>query len=683
MPATTGRAKDQEPSKGKTPDDYLAEAGVGSNSTQAVNRSLHAHVMRAWNQAKIARTPHEREMLRCLRQRNGEYEPELLKAIREGGGSEIFAQVTQVKCRAIESWVRDILMQGGQRPFDIQPTEVPDVPEPIRNELKARIEYELAKLAAGGVYPDQHAILERLHKAEDRLLQLERAAAAKRAERMLARIADEFEEGGFENELEAFINDFVTYPTAFFAGPLRAKRDRLGWADQYGRVVPKVESRVERRFERISPWDAFPAPNARSLDDGPLIIRRRWRPEALYDYIGLPSYNEQAIRSVLNDYGHTGYELLTSHEDERNRAEGRDHEDWASDKPLEAIDYWGRVPGHMLLEWGMSPEQVPDRDDWYECNVVQIGAHIIRAALNPHPLGRRPFRCASFEKVNGMVWGRSPPMILRDIQDQANNASRALANNMAVAAGFIGDVNIDRLADGENPYDIYPFRMFQTTEGTVNTARPAINFYQPTMNAKPLMEVFKFYSDLADEYSGIPPYAQGQNTSGGAAATATGLSILMEQAARGIKYSVWAIDSVIEDTVEATWEDLMLYDPDESIKGDIRIVARASNALMHRDRQAARLTEVITATNNPVDQQIIQVNHRRNQLEELFKAFDLPVDKMLPSEDELRTALIQRQREMMMQQGLQDPDGQAGQSRELTVDGRPAGGPQPEQRMVA
>ena len=44
-------------------------------------------------------------MLRALRQRNGDYEPEKLAQITRQGGSEIYMMLTEVKCRAAESWL--------------------------------------------------------------------------------------------------------------------------------------------------------------------------------------------------------------------------------------------------------------------------------------------------------------------------------------------------------------------------------------------------------------------------------------------------------------------------------------------------------------------------------------------------------------------------------------------------
>lgn len=685
-----GRRRQPEPAGPPDLSEFLGADDLNTDASgtwdgSGLTRNLHAHVARAWQQAKIAKEPHERELLRCLRQREGIYETSVLDVIRAGGGSEIYMQLTQVKCRALEGWVRDILFQAGQRPYEIRPTPVPDIPEEIRAQLKARIEAEVQELMAAGLIPSQEAIERRLQDVEARLKDLAKEFAAERAERMNDRINDELDEGGWKEEFEQFITDFVTYPAAFFCGPVRTRKAVMGWAtDAYGRTFPRVSEEVRRRYERISPWDVFPSPNARSIDDGPIIIRRRYRPEHLYDLIGLPTYDERAIRDALEQYSESGHELLTSHEDERNRLEGRDHEDWSTDKPIEAIDFWGKVRGRTLLDWGFPPTQIPDPADHYECNVIVVGNYVIRAALNPHPLGRRPISSQSLEKVPGQIWGRGLPQLIRDVQDQANTCARALANNVTLASGFVGDINVDRLAAGEDPYDIGPFRMFQTKSPSFATSQRAVSFFQPSMNAEPLIASYRFFSELCDEYAGIPAYATGVNTRGGAASTATGLTMLLEQAARGVKYAVWALDAVIIYVVRATWEDLMLFDPDESIKGDANIVARASTALMHRDRDASRQAELMQATSNPIDQQILGLLGRRKQLEELFRSRDIDPEGIVPSEDDLKVTIMQQQQAAMQQAQAEAQAGGLGgapaKAKEQTPDGRRAGGPQPAER---
>src|SRR6266850_4632063 len=67
---------------------------------------LAAYVSKCWDAALISKKPIENQMLKNIRQRNGEYDATILNAIRKQGGSEIYMMISEVKCRAAESWLR-------------------------------------------------------------------------------------------------------------------------------------------------------------------------------------------------------------------------------------------------------------------------------------------------------------------------------------------------------------------------------------------------------------------------------------------------------------------------------------------------------------------------------------------------------------------------------------------------
>ena len=71
------------------------------------------------------------------------------------------------------------------------------------------------------------------------------------------------------------------------------------------------------------------------------------------------------------------------------------------------------------------------------------------------------------------------------------------------------------------------------------------------MIADKLMVIYEKFSGIADEHSGVPAYAHGGQDVKGAGDTASGLSMLMTSAARGIKGVIKTIDrSMIEKAVE-------------------------------------------------------------------------------------------------------------------------------------
>jgi len=70
-----------------------------SQAGNLVVSSLAAYIRKCWEAAKRAKIPIERQILRNMRQRKGEYETEKLAAIKAMKSSDVFMKVTGVKCR--------------------------------------------------------------------------------------------------------------------------------------------------------------------------------------------------------------------------------------------------------------------------------------------------------------------------------------------------------------------------------------------------------------------------------------------------------------------------------------------------------------------------------------------------------------------------------------------------------
>ena len=73
-----------------------AVRAVEERQNQPVIIGLVGYLKQCWDAARMAKKPIEDEMLKALRQRNGEYDADKLNAIRCQGGSEIYMMITEV-----------------------------------------------------------------------------------------------------------------------------------------------------------------------------------------------------------------------------------------------------------------------------------------------------------------------------------------------------------------------------------------------------------------------------------------------------------------------------------------------------------------------------------------------------------------------------------------------------------
>ena len=649
------------------------DAELAARQNTPLMLGLAAHLKMCWQAAKDAKNPIEKIMLEGMRQRNGEYETTKLAEISKQGGSTVFMMITEVKCRAAESWLRDILLDTGTPPWEIQPTPIPELDPSSMGHLRDAFEEKVMEvLSAEGRAPSQDEMSQLYEMVtQDHRFKLLQAADAK-CSRMKDKISDQFAQGGWVIAFNDFITDLVTYPTAFVKGPVIRRQRSLGWTqDAAGKTVAKPTEKIAPEYERVNPFHIYPEPGISSINDGYLFEHHPMTRSQLADLIGVPGYDEQAIRALLNEpgaYASWVNEAVSPQKDTEERKFG------VVRRPTDmydALEFWGKVSGKMLREWGLSPEEVPDEAQEYDACVWLVGNYVLKAVLNYDPLGEKPYAKTSFIKCPGAFWGKGIPEIIEDLQNICNAAARALVNNMGISSGPQVEVNLERIAPGEDITNMFPWKIWQVINDPVGSASPAVRFSQPDDNSQTLMGVYEKFSRLADEHSGIPAYLYGDLDVKGAGRTSSGLSMLMGSAGKGIRQVVMHIDTdVIKPIVTRQYIYNMRYDADESIKGDLQIQPRGAINLATKETMNARRVEFLTATMNPIDMEIMGKEGRSVILREVAKGLQMPSDDVVPSRE--KAAYQQKLTASLPPQGGSPPG--APEAQVLDASGAPAGG---------
>lgn len=649
-------------------EEQLEREALAERQSQPLLLGLTGHLRECWDAARMAKQPIERRMLKAMRQRNGEYEPDKLAQIRGQGGSEIFMGITEVKCRAAESWLRDILLDQGEPPWDIVPTPIPDLSPQQRGEVQeAYAERVVALIQERGQAPSQDEMLElREMVAQDYRFKVLRQAQI-RADKMKLKIEDQFAQGGWSEAFNEFITDMATFPCAFLKGPVVRRQRHLGWTTgPDGKTRVETQERLAPEFERVDPFNIYPEPGITTFSDGYLFERHPLTRMELAEMIGVPGYDDDAIRAVLRQGPGQSWvnEDITHEQDE---LESKHYAYMRPTDTYDALEFWGKVSGSMLIEWGLDESEVDDPEREYDANVWIVGDYVIKAVLNYDPLGQKPYVKSSFIKTPGSFWGKAIPETIEDVQNVCNATARALVNNMGIASGPQVEVNLERIPANEDITQMFPWKIWQVTNDPMGSSAPAVRFSQPDDNSINLLRVFEKFSQLADDHSGIPSYIYGNLDVQGAGRTSSGLSMLMGAAGKGIRQVISHIDNdVIKPIVYRQFIYNMRYDEDESIKGDAEVVARGSINLAVKETVNVRRLEFLNATANPVDMEIVGVTGRAAILREIAKGLQMPVDEVVPSKEKLDYVMELRaqQEQMQAQQG----------GAELEADGTPRGG---------
>ncbi len=611
---------------------------------------LSSHVRKAWADAKLARAKIDLKLLECLRARRGVYSPAALAQLQaaNGGMNVVWADITEAKCRGASAWIREIVLPTGEQPWGLTATPLPDLPHAMKvavvKKAMAQAQQTMVQAAqAGGEVMAQDEFLQLTRELGDKL----RAEAEKdyrkqagvRAKRMEQVIADRMAQGGYAEAMDAFIEDFVTYPAAILKGPVYARKRELQWGAGW---TPKVTNNPRPTWSCVSPFDAYPAPGARCPQRGDFIERVRYRRNELHDLKGLPNYRDDQIDAALRDYSAGRMEGWLFTESERQRLTQESLFMWLSPAGvIDALNYWGSVPGWKLMSWGVAEDLEETRD--YECNVLLCGTYILYAALNPNPLGARPYRKACYDEIPGAFWGRSIPDLAATSQQMCNATLSSLADNLSVASGPQVWVHADRFADGEQSMELFPWKIWQLKSDPTQGTNPGIGFFQPDDRSTTLLGVYEKFKNEADDTTGIPRYTYGNEQVGGAGNTLGGLSILMNNAAKGLRRAISNIDlNAIGPTVNDAFVNEMVYNHDETIKGDCVVMPRGAAAILVRESAQQRMIQFLGMTANPVDAQIIGAKYRAALLRETAATLQLPIDDVVPSDEELAAQMEQQ-----------------------------------------
>ena len=97
----------------------------------------------------------------------------------------------------------------------------------------------------------------------------------------------------------------------------------------------------------------------------------------------------------------------------------------------------------------------------------------------------------------------------------------------------------------------------------------------------------------------------------------------------------------------------MLYDKDESIKGDMEVRALGISAMVVKEQLAGKRQAWLDSTANAIDMQIIGLDGRAAVQREQVKLLEINHDEVVPSKEEMiakeKAAQMQQQQQKMLE----------------------------------
>lgn len=614
------------------------DSALQETQTPEVDR-LSSHLSSLLEKAKNHRQTSgiDRELLDSLLSREGEYSAEQKSIIDENDEPEVFEPLTgDITLNAI-SWIEDMLNLPNGNIYSLDATPLPEMPEEVTQIITQKTLQKAAEhMQKTGIAPTADEIYDFAQELRRKIESMVKEEADRRAAAMNDVIEDQSIEGGFFDALSDCINS-IHFPTVFLKGPVVYNDEEMSWEFTKNGPVPKVGNVFKPRFYSPSPFDMFPSANCSKINEGYIFERMRMEAAALSAFRQVPGFNADAIDQALDLYASSGHVDMDPTDAVRARLERRNSMFWGFTDVIEVYEFQGKLQGALLKQQGFKAKL--DENAYYPVIAWICCGRCIMARLNTNPRGDWQYSADSYERRPGSIWGKGVSQRVANDQKIANGYRRAAAKNAAAAAGFQTIVDVGRLAKGETVTNAFPGKIWQMESGTPGTSgatnRPPVEFFQPQPIFDALERLIADQKKRADYRAGIPPYSTGNDNGRGAAETVGGLSILMNNAAKGLRSILRHFDQgIIRPSIYRLWVFNMIYHPDNSIKGDVSITPRGALGQVVKESMFMRRQDFLNMTANPIDMQIIGPKRRRALLEMQEEMLDLPKNSAVPSEEE-------------------------------------------------
>lgn len=551
--------------------------------------------------------------------------------------------ITSPIVKGIVGLIRDVFANSIEAPFTIKASPQADLPDVMQQRVLQSVVAQLQTMPM--LTPDivQDFIQTHGQALKNAAVQEQQRMADTAADKMNTIVQDRLRDADWLRQFGDFIYNFVVYPTAI----LKAPAVKLHPWKRWNGTNMAIEHKLVRGVENISPFDFYPAPNTQSIDTAEYVIEiRKCSRTEMVDSYAAPGFDSDGIRKVLTEYPQ-GY--LEPRED------GKDHNPEVSDAEThigleedaqgfyDCVGFYGKIRGELLEEFGL---QVGNPDMSYESEIWLVNDIVIKAVLNPDPIGQRPFYAASFEPIPGAFWGECPVTRLRDVQRVCTVTIVSMIRNMGLTSGVLGEVESSRVIDDEDVNVIMPNTIREVKSTLGATGAPAYRFYTVPDISGQLLNVFERFLQYGYEMIGIPRVAFGSTENMGTVGrTSGGIAMVLNQASKSVKFGLRVLEeNIIEPVVQSYIDHELMFSLDQTIKGDIRVHARGVSGIVEKENQESKLQwalqslapymQIMDSSGQP----LIPPEAIRRLLYQIFKSSGIDTDGIFP-DYELQSAV--------------------------------------------
>lgn len=526
------------------------------------------------------------------------------------GRSRVIVNITESKTGIGASQIIRRVLPGDVRPWEVSPTPVP----------------EFEETAAGGsagatvTLPDGSA--QDATKVAKALIEMLRQKAKRCGDQIQDWLMDPaiYNSKSAYAELRQMIKDGARIGTGVIKGPYPTMKEERRWKiDAAG--IPTIEkaTKLVPRIRKIDARNCYPDPSCGDdIHAGSFFAERDYLTERqVRELRKQPGYEEAELATVLEQGPVTFTHWDDRYKDERpGQIRINDRKTYEtfylyadiSVKQLVACGFQVNAltvaPAGMAedaaaavmaaaLEKAMALESLP-------IIATMINGRIVKVVLNPNEKGGFPYRFFRWAHVNGRPWGKGIPTKISTPQKMLTSSVRAMMENAGQSAGpqVVFAEGIVKPVD--NAYTTGRNKLWTFVPSTeIDDVRKAFALFNIPSVQEQLFNIVKASQEWADQLSDLPLLMQG--ITGASADTLGGMEMLEANAASPLLDIAKEYDEVLAPLISDLY-DWAMQDPNVSndCKGDFQCKAIGASVLIHRDRKAMALQQVVAPmTNDP------------------------------------------------------------------------------------
>lgn len=639
IPAISGMAPDTT----KTPAVTVGEGDDGqappakvldSNAVAALGRKFS----KLFDTYASERLPVEEKWIKNLRQKRGEYDPEILDKL-PANRSRAYPRLTRVKCISMLSRIMNLMFPGNEDNWELNASPSPTMnPEAVADAVSDLLE----TLQAEGVETEM---------TQELVDEAVRELANKNAAVIAKLLKDQLNElGGGQQSDWITLNrkvcqSGIDYGIGAIEGPFVRKVQTGGWMlEAEGGFKPVEKTVYKPMFEFLPVWDLYVDMTARTAPGEGYFKRKVLGKRKLRKLAERHEFFAEQVKAVIKQHPNGNYKPKSwettlqgmGHAQESNaasvNAEGREK--------YEVIVWMGPVSARDLKEVGVSIPEDKLSDD-IDAELWMVGNQVIKAVMNPWrklDTEMDQIHVFVFDEDDTSPIGEGLPGIVRDSQLAVCAATRMTLDNAGVVCGPQMEANLSLLRADQDLTAIEAYKIWYRDDEDLTAQFPAIRQLNIDGNLPELQSLVTMFMDFAEMETFIGPMTGGDlsRMPSEPMRTAAGASMMRGDAALPFKDIVRNYDQFTQSVLWSMVTFNRKFNPDETPDGDYDVIPRGATSLIAKEVRGAQLDQ-LSQTLTPEERDHID---ERRFLEARMGSRDL--QGMMVSEDAVKRLRDQR-----------------------------------------